>query len=110
MLKRALLMIPLGFYLSHAWIYAHDHVGDVWPCNSSKLSYDGRVWCHTFRLINEAGESCFVKFHWKPKLGTHAVAWDEAKKFQERILIFTERIYGKQLKLEFSGMGIRCTK
>jgi catalase len=26
-----------------------------------------------------------VKFHWKPKLGTHAVAWDEAKKFQERI-------------------------
>jgi catalase len=35
---------------------------------------------HTFRLINEAGESTFVKFHWKPKLGTHAVAWDEAQK------------------------------
>ncbi len=35
---------------------------------------------HTFRLINEAGESVFVKFHWKPKLGTHAVAWDEAQK------------------------------
>lgn len=35
---------------------------------------------HTFRLINEAGESSFVKFHWKPKLGTHAVAWDEAQK------------------------------
>nr|WP_315248172.1 catalase [uncultured Flavobacterium sp.] len=35
---------------------------------------------HTFRLINEANESTFVKFHWKPKLGTHAVVWDEAQK------------------------------
>ena len=33
---------------------------------------------HTFRLINAAGKSCFVKFHWKPLLGVHAVAWDEA--------------------------------
>jgi catalase len=35
---------------------------------------------HTFRLINESDEATFVKFHWKPKLGTHAVAWDEAQK------------------------------
>jgi catalase len=35
---------------------------------------------HTFRFINEANESTFVKLHWKPKLGTHAVAWDEAQK------------------------------
>jgi catalase len=35
---------------------------------------------HTFRLINAQDESTFVKFHWKPKLGTHAVAWDEAQK------------------------------
>ncbi|MFB3388325.1 catalase [Flavobacterium sp. LAR06] len=35
---------------------------------------------HTFRLINEANKSTFVKFHWKPKLGTHAVVWDEALK------------------------------
>lgn len=35
---------------------------------------------HTFRMINEAGESTFVKFHWKPKLGTHGVVWDEAQK------------------------------
>jgi catalase len=34
---------------------------------------------HTFRLINEAGESTFVKFHWKPLLGVHSVAWDEAQ-------------------------------
>lgn len=35
---------------------------------------------HTFRFINENNESHFVKFHWKPKLGTHAVVWDEAVK------------------------------
>lgn len=35
---------------------------------------------HTFRLINEQGKSVFVKFHWKPLLGVHSVAWDEAQK------------------------------
>ncbi|WP_432671739.1 catalase [Flavobacterium sp. SM2513] len=35
---------------------------------------------HTFRFINDKNESHFVKFHWKPKLGTHAVLWDEAQK------------------------------
>lgn len=35
---------------------------------------------HTFRLINEAGKSHFVKFHWKPLLGVHSVAWNEALK------------------------------
>jgi catalase len=35
---------------------------------------------HTFRLINESNESRFVKFHWKPLLGVHSVAWDEAQK------------------------------
>ena len=35
---------------------------------------------HTFRLINAEEKSTFVKFHWKPKLGTHAVVWDEAQK------------------------------
>ncbi|MES2447209.1 MAG: catalase [Bacteroidota bacterium] len=34
---------------------------------------------HTFRFINEKGESNFVKFHWKPLLGVHSVAWDEAQ-------------------------------
>ena len=34
---------------------------------------------HTFRLINAQGKSCFVKFHWKPLLGIHSVAWDEAQ-------------------------------
>src|SRR3954463_5939117 len=34
---------------------------------------------HTFRFINDKGETCFVKFHWKPVLGLHSVAWDEAQ-------------------------------
>lgn len=34
---------------------------------------------HTFRFINDQGESNFVKFHWKPLLGVHSVAWDEAQ-------------------------------
>jgi catalase len=34
---------------------------------------------HTFRFINESNEACFVKFHWKPILGVHSVAWDEAQ-------------------------------
>lgn len=33
---------------------------------------------HTFRFINDQGKSYFVKFHWKPLLGVHSVAWDEA--------------------------------
>jgi catalase len=34
---------------------------------------------HTFRLINDQNKSFFVKFHWKPLLGVHSVAWDEAQ-------------------------------
>ncbi len=33
---------------------------------------------HSFRLINDAGESTFVKFHWRPKLGLQSTIWDEA--------------------------------
>ncbi|MGE4240599.1 catalase [Ramlibacter sp.] len=35
---------------------------------------------HTFRLVNDAGESVFVKFHWLPVAGTHSLVWDEAVK------------------------------
>ncbi|WP_266205373.1 catalase [Pontibacter kalidii] len=35
---------------------------------------------HTFRFINAAGKSRFVKFHWRPMLGTHSLVWDEAQK------------------------------
>ncbi|HKU74979.1 MAG TPA: catalase [Pyrinomonadaceae bacterium] len=35
---------------------------------------------HTFRFVNANGKARFVKFHWKPLLGLHAVVWDEAQK------------------------------
>ncbi|HWH83097.1 MAG TPA: catalase, partial [Burkholderiaceae bacterium] len=35
---------------------------------------------HSFRLLNDAGESTFVKFHWRPKLGLQSTLWDEAVK------------------------------
>ena len=35
---------------------------------------------HTFRLINDKGESTFVKFHWRPSIGAASTLWDEAVK------------------------------
>ena len=35
---------------------------------------------HSFRLLDEAGESTFVKFHWRPKLGLQSTLWNEAVK------------------------------
>lgn len=39
---------------------------------------------HTFRLIDADGKGTFVKWHWRPALGTHSLVWDE-----------TQRIAGK---------------
>jgi len=35
---------------------------------------------HTFRMINQKGQSTFVKFHWRPLLGAVSCIWDEAVK------------------------------
>lgn len=35
---------------------------------------------HSFRLVSDAGESTFVKFHWRPKLGLQSTIWDETVK------------------------------
>ncbi|MBL8301906.1 MAG: catalase [Ideonella sp.] len=35
---------------------------------------------NTYRFVNAAGESVFVKFHWLPQAGTHSLVWDEAVK------------------------------
>jgi catalase len=35
---------------------------------------------NTYRLVNADGQSKFVKFHWKPKLGLQSVVWNEAVK------------------------------
>ncbi|MER7800249.1 catalase [Streptomyces parvulus] len=34
---------------------------------------------HTFRLVNAAGETTLVKWHWKPRLGVHSLVWEEAQ-------------------------------
>jgi catalase len=46
---------------------------------------------HTFRLVNAKGKSRFVKFHWKPLLGMHSVAWDEAQKISGKDADFHRR-------------------
>jgi catalase len=35
---------------------------------------------HTFCLVNAQGAVQFVKFHWRPKLGTQSLVWDESVK------------------------------
>ena len=52
---------------------------------------------HTFRLVNEAGDTKFVKFHWRPKLGNSSVLWDEASRSVAPIRIFTAGICGRRL-------------
>ncbi|AGT11018.1 catalase [Paracoccus aminophilus] len=37
---------------------------------------------HTFKLVNAKGGESFVKFHWRPKLGTQSLVWDESAKLQ----------------------------
>jgi catalase len=37
---------------------------------------------HTFRFVNAGGRATFVKFHWKPKLGTHSLVWEEVLRIQ----------------------------
>ena len=46
---------------------------------------------HTFRFVNEKGESCFVKFHLKPTLGMHSLCWDEAQKLSGKDADFHRR-------------------
>jgi catalase len=46
---------------------------------------------HTFRFVNEAGKSRFVKFHWKPLSGVHSLVWDEAQKIAGKDPDFNRR-------------------
>jgi catalase len=46
---------------------------------------------HTFRLVNAAGKSRFVKFHWKPIKGFHSLVWDEAQKVSGKDADFHRR-------------------
>lgn len=46
---------------------------------------------HTFRFINEEGNSHFVKFHWKPLQGVMGLAWDEAQRISGKDSDFHRR-------------------
>ncbi len=34
---------------------------------------------HTWRMMNDDGQTTLVKFHWKPRQGVHSVTWEEAQ-------------------------------
>ncbi|GAB2750385.1 catalase [Salinifilum aidingensis] len=46
---------------------------------------------HTFRLVNTEGKGTFVKFHWKPVLGTHSLVWDECQKIAGKDIDYNRR-------------------
>ncbi|RSN39240.1 catalase HPII [Amycolatopsis sp. WAC 04197] len=46
---------------------------------------------HTFRLVDAEGKGTFVKFHWKPVLGTHSLVWDECQKIAGKDPDFNRR-------------------
>ncbi|RKN40086.1 catalase [Streptomyces hoynatensis] len=46
---------------------------------------------HTFRFVNAEGRGTFVKFHWRPALGTHSLVWDEAQKIAGKDPDFNRR-------------------
>jgi catalase len=46
---------------------------------------------HTFRWINEAGEARFIKWHWRPALGTASLVWDETQKLAGKDPDFNRR-------------------
>ena len=56
----------------------------MWAMSDRAIPYSLRhmegFGIHTFRLINAAGESTFVKFHWRPTVGAASTLWEEAVK------------------------------
>lgn len=68
-------------FVSHTTETLHNH---IWVMSDRAIPRSFRMMegfgIHTFRLVNAEGKSHFVKFHWKPLLGTHSITWDEAVK------------------------------
>jgi catalase len=46
---------------------------------------------HTFRWVNESGEARFIKWHWRPTLGTASLVWDETQKIAGKDPDFNRR-------------------
>jgi catalase len=53
-------------------------------------------------LCFNARQDAFVKFHWKPKLGVHALDWDEAQKIAGKDQIFFAGIFQVYRYWQFS--------
>jgi catalase len=68
---------------------------------------------HTFRFVNDQGEAHFVKFHWKPVLGTHSLVWDEAQKISGKDPDFHRRDLSEAIEMgdypEFE-LGVQIIK
>jgi catalase len=52
---------------------------------------------HSFRFVNAAGKSTFVKFHWRPTIGSQSTLWDEAVKIAGADPDFTRRDLWKSI-------------
>jgi catalase len=46
---------------------------------------------HTFRFVDAEGRGTFVKWHWRPRLGTHSLDWDETQKIAGKDPDFNRR-------------------
>lgn len=55
-------------------------MGHVRPGHPSFLAHDRGVRGQHLPADQRQGEATFVKFHWRPKLGTQSTCWDEAVK------------------------------
>ena len=63
---------------------------------------------HTFRFVNQEGKARFVKFHWKPLLGTHSLVWDETQKLAGKDPDFNRRDLWEAIEAgaNFPAVGI----
>lgn len=65
---------------------------------------------HTFRLVNDAGEGVFVKFHWKPLLGVHSLLWDECQQIAGKDPDFNRRdLWDAIESSQFPEWELRCS-
>lgn len=65
---------------------------------------------HSFRFINNAGDSKYVKFHWKPLQGLQSVVWNEALKINGADPDFHRRDLWESIQSgDYPDMGTGCT-
>ena len=58
-----------------------------------------------FSLVNAEGESTFVRFQWRPKLGLQATTWNEAVKLAGADPDFHRAGLDLKIRVAHSGQG-----